>query len=100
MPTINARCTHCTRLVQMLKWVVINQEKSVMAPIQLDLRKLLGFKIVANEIGSKAQQVAIGAKIGGKPGAKPGAKPKPANKLGTKKMSIDAKVGEKFVKKS
>ncbi len=96
MPTINARCTHCTRLVQMLKWIDINQEKSVMAPIQLDLRKLLGFKIVANEIGSKAQQVAIGAKIGGKPGAKP----KPANKLGTKKMPIDAKVGEKFVEKS
>jgi hypothetical protein len=65
-----------------------------MAPIQLDLSKLLGFKIVVNEIGSKAQQVAIGAKLGGKPGAKPG------NKWGGKRMPIDAKMGAKFIEKS
>jgi hypothetical protein len=43
-----------------------------MTPIQLDLSKLFGFKIVVNEIGLKAQQVVIGAKLGGKPGTKPG----------------------------
>ncbi len=65
-----------------------------MTPIQLDLSKLLGFKIVVNEIGSKTQQVAIGAKLGGKPGAKPGAT------LGGKRMPIDAKMGKKFVETS
>lgn len=64
-----------------------------MAPIQLDLSKLLGFKIVANEIGSKAQKVAIGAKLGGKPGTKPG------SNLGSKGMSIDAKMGAKVIEK-
>ena len=43
-----------------------------MTPIQLDLSKLLGFKIVASAVGSKADQAAIGVKIGQKVGIKPG----------------------------
>jgi len=40
-----------------------------MSLIQLNLSKLLGFKIVSKNIGSKT--IAIGAKLGSKPGFKP-----------------------------
>ena len=64
-----------------------------MTPIQLDLSKLLGFKIVASEIGSKVEQVAIGAKLGGKPGTKTVAN------LDATRMQIGAKLGLKVGRK-
>ena len=41
-----------------------------MAAIQLDLNKLLGFKIIAKEVNLRPPQVSIGAKLGSKPGDK------------------------------
>jgi hypothetical protein len=46
-----------------------------MTPIQLDLSKLFGFKIVFSENGLKVKQAAIGAKLGSKVGSKVGVKP-------------------------
>jgi hypothetical protein len=57
-----------------------------MTPIQLDLSKLLGFKIVASDFGPYPQQVSIGAKLGEKEGVKPG---------GKASIKIGAKLGEK-----
>lgn len=57
-----------------------------MPPIQLDLNKLLGFKIVANEVNLKPQQVTLGAKLGEKDGIKNGIKAE---------MRIGAKIGDK-----
>lgn len=45
-------------------------EKNMINDIQLDLTKLLGFKIVAKELGSQTQQVVLGAKLGEKAGSK------------------------------
>ena len=46
--------------------------------INLDLKKLLGFKIVANQVKS-IKSLKIGAKLGGKPGFKPSPKPDAKN---------------------
>lgn len=56
-----------------------------MPAIQLDLNKLLGFKIVAKEV--KPPQASVGAKIGSKPGDKTG-------------MRIGAKIGDKAGEKN
>jgi hypothetical protein len=45
-----------------------------MKRINLDLKKLLGFRIVANQLSS-IKSLKIGSKLGGKPGTKPGIKP-------------------------
>jgi hypothetical protein len=44
-----------------------------MKRINIDLKKLLGFKIVANQL-SNINSLKIGAKLGGKPGVKPSPK--------------------------
>lgn len=41
-----------------------------MTTIQLNLKKLLGFKIVASEIIDAKHRISIGAKLGTKPGLK------------------------------
>ncbi len=41
-----------------------------MSAIQLDLTKLLGFKIIAGEIVANSQPVTVGAKLGEKEGIK------------------------------
>ena len=46
--------------------------------INLDLKKLLGFKIVANQVKS-IKSLKIGAKLGGKPGLKLSPKPDAKN---------------------
>jgi hypothetical protein len=46
--------------------------------VNLDLKKLLGFKIIASQLGS-IKSLKISAKVGSKPGIKPGSKPKAKN---------------------
>ncbi len=46
--------------------------------VNLDLSKLLGFKIVANQLTS-IQSLKIGSKLGSKPGQKPSQKPEARN---------------------
>lgn len=63
-----------------------------MSKINLDLNKLLGFKIIASEVAS-TQRVVIGAKLGQKEGLKDGgALAKIGVKVGSK---LGSKVGEK-----
>ena len=57
-----------------------------MSAIRLDLSKLLGFKIIANEF-TNSQPVLIGAKLGEKPGVKG------SRAVG---LRIGAKIGSKF----
>jgi hypothetical protein len=52
-----------------------------MTTIQLNLKKLLGFKIVAGEINGAKHLVSIGAKLGGKPGLKTIGKTHAASKV-------------------
>ena len=54
-----------------------------MTAIQLDLNKLLGFKIIAKEINLQPPQVSLGAKLGSKPGDK-------------NAIRIGAKIGDKI----
>lgn len=49
-----------------------------MKRINLDLNKLLGFKIVANQLNN-INSLKIGAKLGGKPGIKPSSKSEAKN---------------------
>lgn len=58
-----------------------------MTPIQLDLNKLLGFKIIANEANLNPQQVTLGAKVGDKAGTKSGI---------SSEIRIGAKIGDKI----
>ena len=46
--------------------------------VNLDLKKLLGFRIVANQVKS-TKSLKIGAKLGGKPGVKPSPKSEAKN---------------------
>jgi hypothetical protein len=58
-----------------------------MTPIQLDLKKLLGFKIIATEANLKPQQVTLGAKLGSKEGIKNGI---------SSQIRIGSKIGDKI----
>ena len=49
-----------------------------MKRVNLDLSKLLGFKIIANQLNNM-KSLKIGAKLGGKPGLKPSPKPEAKN---------------------
>jgi hypothetical protein len=46
--------------------------------VNLDLKKLLGFRIVANQVKS-VKSLKMGAKLGTKPGLKPSPKPDAKN---------------------
>lgn len=61
-----------------------------MTPVQLDLKKLLGFKIIANEANPKPQQATLGAKLGSKEGIK--------NNVSLQ-TRISAKIGDKIGRK-
>ncbi len=52
-----------------------------MTTIQLNLKKLLGFKIVAKEIIGEQHRVSIGAKLGSKPGLKSSGKTHATSKV-------------------
>lgn len=75
----------------MLRFQTIYQEHRAMTPVQLDLKKLLGFKIIANESNpNKPPQVTLGAKLGTKEGIK--------NTVSLQ-TRISAKIGDKIGRK-
>jgi hypothetical protein len=46
--------------------------------VNLDLKKLLGFKIIASQLNN-VKSLKVGAKLGRKPGVKPGSKSEAKN---------------------